>query len=120
MNRSSEKHEYGERNVGGDAALTWLGVLGAVAICFAIFAAANYFATAKTPPDFERIKQRKELLDAVTGKGRLLISEPGKNADGTFRIPVSEAEKILLGGTAGEKFGLVQETARKEKPDTKN
>jgi hypothetical protein len=85
-----------------DSVLTYIGVLGAVVIAIAVFLGS---IAASTPGEAEGVtealkQQRVAKREEVNGAGRKLISEYGKNANGTFRIPAEEAAKILVNNPA--------------------
>lgn len=87
-----------------ETVLTYFGAIGAVAIALGVFFGAAAVSTsgeydsAGVDPKLAalRIAKREE----VNGAGRKLISEYGRNANGTFRIPVEEAAKILIANPA--------------------
>ena len=87
----------------GDSTATYFGVVGAVAIAVVVILAATALSTS---PELEGVsadvKQRRiTLREQVNGEGVALISSYGKSATaGDFRIPVDEAEKLLVNDTA--------------------
>lgn len=86
-----------------DSTATYLGVVGAVAICVVVLLAASALTTA---PELEGVspgvkQSRITLREKVNGEGRALISSYGKSATaGDFRIPIEEAEKLLVNNPA--------------------
>lgn len=86
-----------EQSDSSNAFLTYLGVAACFAITAAVFMVAYGNQYRDTPPVSESLRnQRVELRKKVEGDSRTLISEYGKNADGTHRIPVDKAVEILV------------------------
>ncbi|MDR2981477.1 MAG: hypothetical protein LBV12_04430 [Puniceicoccales bacterium] len=107
----SEESSHKE-NDGKGSLLTWVGVVGVFAIAFAVLALSNFYSRAKTSVDAELIQKRQALLKENNAKAYQLITEPGKNGDGTFRIPVKDAVQVLL--RDGKSLHMVEESARKQ------
>ncbi len=105
---SDETHS--EENSAAGAMLTWAAFAGIFLIAFAVIAIANFAVSPKSGVDADWVARRQALLEENTAKGRQLIAEPGKNADGTFRIPVEQAMQVLLRDRAS--WALVETLAR--------
>jgi len=82
-----------------DSTATYLGVFGAVLIAVLVPLLAAGLSNA---PELEgvspEVKQRRiTLREQVNGEGRALLSAYGKSTTaGAYRIPVGEAEKLLV------------------------
>lgn len=113
---SNETHSHEDGAAG--AMLTWAAFAGIFLIAFAVIAVANFAVSPKAEVDADLVARRQTLLRENTAKAQQLISEPGKNADGTYRIPVDQAMQVLLRDP--QSWGLVEKQARKpsESSDT--
>jgi hypothetical protein len=99
---SEQVYQPDHKPLFNETVLTYFGVVGAVAIAIAVFFGA---IAASTPGEAEGVTETLKKLrvakrEEVNGAGRKLISEYGKNANGTFRIPADEAAKILVNNPA--------------------
>lgn len=106
---------YKENNATG-AMLTWVAFVGIFAIAFTVIAIANFTTRPKAAVDADLVAKRQALLKENSARAHQLISEPGKNADGTYRIPVDAAVQVLLRDPKG--LHLVETLARKQAPAT--
>lgn len=80
-----------------ESTVTYFGVLGAVVVAAAVFAVAYGARSADTPAINDDLrKQRVQRRLEVEGAGRKLITEYGKNTDGTYRIPAQKSAEILI------------------------
>ena len=106
---SNETHS--EENGSTGAMLTWAAFAGIFLIAFAVIAVANFVVSPKAEVDADLVARRQALLKENTAKALQLISEPGKNADGTYRIPVDQAMQVLRRDQ--QSWSLVERTARR-------
>lgn len=98
---SEQVYQPDHKPVFTESTLTYFGVLGAVAVAAAVFAVAYGVQSSDTKPVNESLKaQRIALRQQVEGASRKLITEYGKNADGTFRIPADKAVELLVADPA--------------------
>lgn len=75
----------------------WLRLIcyAAAALVVTVYA---YLAVRKAPTeDAVRRQAQKTLRADNSQKGLALITEPGRNADGTYRIPVKDAAALIAG-----------------------
>lgn len=83
---------------------TYLGVFGAVAIAVVVILAASALSTPSESLEgvSAEVKQRRiTLREQVNGEGHALINAYGKSKTADqYRIPVAEAEKLLVNDTA--------------------
>lgn len=100
-----------ENNATG-ALLTWAACAGFFVVCLGVIAVANYRSRPAAAVDADLVARRQALLKETTARGMQLITEPGKNADGTYRIPVDAAVQVLL--RDAQSLHLVQELARRK------
>ena len=99
---SEQVYQPDHKPLFNDTVLTYIGVLGAIAIAIGVFFGA---IAASTPGESEGVSENLKKLrvakrEEVNGAGRKLISEYGKGANGNFRIPADEAAKILVANPA--------------------
>lgn len=74
---------------------SWLRLVCLVGAAL-IVTAYTYLAVRQVPgAETERRNAQKALRADNAKKGQALLTEPGRNADGTFRIPVKDAAAIL-------------------------
>ena len=91
----SEQPSSGNRPLLPGQIASWLRL-----VCFAaaalIVTGYVYLSVRKAPnAEAERRQAQKALRAENAKKGQALITEPGRNADGTFRIPVKEAAALI-------------------------
>lgn len=91
----SEQPSSGNRPLLPGQIASWLRL-----VCFAaaalIVTAYVYVSVRKAPnAEAERRQAQKALRAENTKKGLALINEPGRNADGTYRIPVKDAAALI-------------------------
>jgi mono/diheme cytochrome c family protein len=91
----SEQPSSGSRPLLPGQIASWLRL-----VCFAaaalIVTAYAYLAVRKSPNDeAARRLAQKDLRAENTKKGLALIAEPGRNADGTYRISVKDAAALI-------------------------
>jgi mono/diheme cytochrome c family protein len=91
----SEQPSSGSRPLLPGQIASWLRL-----VCFAaaalIVTAFVYLSVRKAPDaEAERRQAQKVLRAENAKKGRALITEPARNADGTYRIPVKDAAALI-------------------------
>lgn len=91
----SEHPSSGSRPLIPGQIASWLRL-----VCFAAAALIAtgyvYLSVRKAPnAEAERRQAQKALRAENAKKGQALITEPGRNADGTYRIPVKEAAALI-------------------------
>jgi len=91
----SEHPSSGRRPLLPGQIASWLRL-----VCFAaaalIVTAYAYLSVRQAPDaEAERRQAQKALRAENTKKGLALINEPGRNADGTYRIPVKDAAALI-------------------------
>jgi mono/diheme cytochrome c family protein len=92
----SEQPSSGDRPLISGQIAAWLRL-----VCFAaaalIVTGYVYLSVRKAPnAEADRRAAQKVLRAENTKKGLALISEPGRNADGTYRIPVKDAAALIV------------------------
>jgi len=92
----SEQPSSGNRPLIPGQIAAWLRL-----VCFAaaalIVTGYVYLSVRKAPnAEADRRAAQKVLRAENTKKGLALISEPGRNADGTYRIPVKDAAALIV------------------------
>lgn len=99
---SDHSQSQGDKPFFNDTVLTYFGVLGAVAIAIAVFFGAIAYSTPSAAEDVSEdlIKARVSKREEVNGAAKVLLSSYGKNSETSYRIPVAEAEKILVSNPA--------------------
>ncbi len=94
---SEQVYQPDHKPVFTESTLSYFGVLGAVAVAAAVFAIAYGLQASDTKPVNESLNaQRIALRGQIEGASRKLISEYGKNADGTYRIPADKAIELIV------------------------
>ena len=91
----SEQPSSGNRPLIPGQIASWLRI-----VCFAaaalIITGYVYLSVRKAPnAEAERRQAQKALRAENAKKGLALINEPGRNADGTYRIPVKDAAALI-------------------------
>ena len=91
----SEQPSSGSRPLLPGQIASWLRL-----VCFiaaAVIATGYLYLSVRKAPDAdtERRAAQKALRSENTKKGLALINEPGRNADGTYRIPVKDAAALI-------------------------
>jgi mono/diheme cytochrome c family protein len=91
----SEQPSSGSRPLLPGQIASWLRL-----VCFAaaaLIVTAYVYVSVRKAPDAEgeRRQAQKALRAETTKKGLALITEPGRNADGTYRIPVKDAAALI-------------------------
>jgi mono/diheme cytochrome c family protein len=91
----SEQPSSGNRPLLPGQIASWLRL-----VCFAaaaLIVTAYVYVSVRKAPDAEgeRRQAQKALRAENTKKGLALITEPGRNADGTYRIPVKDAAALI-------------------------
>jgi mono/diheme cytochrome c family protein len=91
----SEQPSSGSRPLLPGQIASWLRL-----VCFAaaalIVTGYVYLSVRKSPDaEAERRQAQKALRAENSKKGQALINEPGRNADGTYRIPVKDAAALI-------------------------
>ena len=92
----SEQPSSGNRPLIPGQIASWLRI-----VCFAaaalIVTGYVYLSVRKAPnAEADRRAAQKVLRAENTKKGLALINEPGRNADGTYRIPVKDAAALIV------------------------
>jgi len=92
----SEQPSSGNRPLIPGQIAAWLRL-----VCFAaaalIVTGYVYLSVRKAPnAEADRREAQKVLRAENTKKGLALINEPGRNADGTYRIPVKDAAALIV------------------------
>ena len=92
----SEQPSSGNRPLIPGQIASWLRI-----VCFAaaalILTGYVYLSVRKAPnAEAERRQAQKALRTENAKKGLALITEPGRNADGTYRIPVKDAAALIV------------------------
>jgi mono/diheme cytochrome c family protein len=91
----SEQPSSGSRPLLPGQIASWLRLVCFVAAAL-IVTGYVYLSVRKAPnAEAERRLAQKALRADNTKKGLALISEPGRNADGTYRIPVKDAAALI-------------------------
>jgi mono/diheme cytochrome c family protein len=92
----SEQPSSGSRPLIPGQIASWLRIVCFVAAALIVTAYA-YLSVRKAPDaEADRRKAQKALRAENAKKGLALISEPGRNADGTYRIPVKDAAALIV------------------------
>lgn len=99
---SDHSHPQGEKPFFNETVLTYFGVLGSIAIAIAVFYIAIGMSTPGATEDVSEdlIKARISKREEVNGAAKALITNYGKNSETSYRIPITEAEKILVSNPA--------------------
>ena len=91
----SEQPSSGSRPLIPGQIASWLRLVCFIAAAL-IVTGFVYLSVRKAPnAEAERRLAQKALRADNTKKGLALISEPGRNADGTYRIPVKDAAALI-------------------------
>lgn len=89
--------ESASKSLISESTVTYFGVVAAVIVAAAVFAVAYAARSADTPAvNADLRKQRVDLRLEVEGAGRKLITEYGRNTDGTYRIPADKAAELIV------------------------
>lgn len=93
----SEPSSAGKRPLLPGQIAVWLGVVSFVAAGLVVTAYA-YLSLRQAPSaDAQRRQAQKELRADNGKKAQTLLTEPARNSDGTFRIPVKDAMALVAG-----------------------
>jgi mono/diheme cytochrome c family protein len=91
----SEQPSSGNRPLIPSQIASWLRLVCFIAAALIVTAFA-YLAVRKAPNEEANRRQDQKALRADNSKkGLALITEPGRNADGTYRIPVQDAAALI-------------------------
>ena len=91
----SEQPSSGSRPLLPDQIASWLRLVCFIAAALIVTAYA-YLAVRQAPDeDALRRKAQKDLRAENAKKAQALLTEPGRNADGTYRIPVKDATALI-------------------------
>ena len=91
----SEQPSSGSRPLLPGQIASWLRLVCFIAAALIVTAYA-YLAVRQAPNEEADRRQAQKTLRADNAKkGLALISEPGRNADGTYRIPVKDATALI-------------------------
>jgi len=92
----SEQPSSGNRPLIPGQIASWLRLVCFIAAAL-IVTGYVYLSVRKAPDaEAERRQAQKALRAENAKKGLALINEPGRNADGTYRIPVKEAAALIV------------------------
>jgi mono/diheme cytochrome c family protein len=91
----SDQSSSGNRPLIPGQVAVWLGVVSLVAAGL-IVTGYSYLALRQGPTeDAARRQAQKDLRAETTKKAQALLTEPARNADGTFRIPLKDAVALV-------------------------
>ena len=75
---------------------SWLWAAAAAGLAFGLVAYAYVSSRPKQTADGERRAAQKALRAETEAKSRELLTQPARNADGTYRIPVKDAMDLIV------------------------
>ena len=91
----SEQPSSGSRPLLPGQIASWLRLVCFIAAALIVTAYA-YLAVRQAPnEEADRRKAQKDLRAENAKKAQALLTEPGRNADGTYRIPVKDATALI-------------------------
>jgi hypothetical protein len=77
------------------SALSWLGAVAFVVVAFGSIATAYFLTRPSTPPDTAYRAQQIQLRHELEMKAQAALTQPGRNVDGTYRVPIDQAMALL-------------------------
>jgi hypothetical protein len=77
------------------SALSWLGAAAFVVVAFGSIAVAYFMTRPSTPADTAYLAQQLQLRRELEVKAQAALTQPGRNADGTYRVPIDQAMALL-------------------------
>jgi len=88
-------HSRGAPPLVGAHTLSWLGVAAFVLVAFGCVAVAYLLTRPSAPADAAYRAQQVQLRRDLEAKAHEALTQPGRNADGTYRVPIDQAMALL-------------------------
>lgn len=88
-------HARGPAPLVGAHTRSWLGAAAFVAVAFACVAAAYLLTRPAGRVDAASRAQQVQLRQDLEAKAREALTQPARNADGTYRVPIDQAMALL-------------------------
>lgn len=88
-------HSRGPAPLVGAHTRSWLGAAAFVAVAFACVAVAYLVTRPAGRADEASRAQQVQLRRDLEAKAREALTQPGRNADGTYRVPIDQAMALL-------------------------
>ena len=101
----------------GSPILSWLGAASYVLVAFGVIAAAHFATRPTKPATAANREQHVQLRRDIEAKARQALTQPGRNADGTYRVPLEQT--LLLVAQDPRRLDAVRAQALKEQEAAK-
>lgn len=88
-------HSRGAPPLVGAQTRSWLGTAAFVAVAFACVGLAYLLTRPSAPVDAASREQQIQLRRDLEAKAQQALTQPARNADGTYRVPIDQAMALL-------------------------
>jgi len=88
-------HSRGPAPLVGAHTLSWLGAAAFVAVAVGCIAAAYFLTRPAGRVDAASRAQQVQLRRDLETKAQEALTQPARNADGTYRVPIDQAMALL-------------------------
>lgn len=88
-------HSRGPAPLVGAHTRSWLGAAAFVAVAVACVASAYLLTRPSAAVDAASRAQQVQLRRDIEAKAQQALTQPGRNADGTYRVPIDQAMALL-------------------------